>query len=163
MSELSCGTPPTVKHAEVQFSSTTPGSMAVYICNSGFTSVPRATQSICGIQGDWSQPPICEGLLHTPIHGHTLRTFSSSLKALTSITVGFMLNPLFPIILEVNECLSQPCVNGGTCRNQGSSSLCECVHGFSGNRCQTGTADTSDLLMLNSATRRYLCFISLQK
>ncbi|KAF3835743.1 hypothetical protein F7725_028301 [Dissostichus mawsoni] len=55
--ELGCGLPPPVKHAEVQFSSTTPGSMAVYMCHSGFTSVPRATQSICGIQGDWSQPP----------------------------------------------------------------------------------------------------------
>ncbi|KAK1896798.1 Sushi nidogen and EGF-like domain containing protein 1 [Dissostichus eleginoides] len=96
--ELGCGLPPPVKHAEVQFSSTTPGSMAVYMCHSGFTSVPRATQSICGIQGDWSQPPICE---------------------------------------EINECLSQPCLNGGTCGNQVGSYQCECDEGFSGNRCQT--------------------------
>lgn len=62
ISEVGCGLPPQVKHAEMQFSSTTTGSMAVYVCHSGFISVPRATQSICGIQGDWSQPPICEGL-----------------------------------------------------------------------------------------------------
>ncbi|KAM8874516.1 sushi, nidogen and EGF-like domain-containing protein 1 isoform 2-T2 [Spinachia spinachia] len=98
LAELGCGPPPQVKNAEVQFSSTTTGSMAVYICHSGFKSVPRATQSICGIQGDWSQPPICE---------------------------------------EVNECLSQPCLNGGTCRNQVGSHLCECADGFSGKRCQT--------------------------
>uniref|UniRef100_A0A8C4HVR7 Sushi, nidogen and EGF-like domain-containing protein 1 n=1 Tax=Dicentrarchus labrax TaxID=13489 RepID=A0A8C4HVR7_DICLA len=97
-SELGCGPPPQVKHAEVQFSSTTPGSMAMYICHSGFMSVPRATQSICGIQGDWSQPPVCE---------------------------------------EINECLSQPCLNGGTCRNQLGSYQCECGDGFSGKRCQT--------------------------
>uniref|UniRef100_A0A7N9AM32 Sushi, nidogen and EGF-like domain-containing protein 1 n=1 Tax=Mastacembelus armatus TaxID=205130 RepID=A0A7N9AM32_9TELE len=98
ISELGCGPPPQVKHADVQFSSTTPGSMAVYICHAGFTSVPRATQSICGIQGDWSQPPLCE---------------------------------------EINECLSQPCFNGGTCRNQVGSYRCECNDGFTGNRCQT--------------------------
>ncbi|XP_028259487.1 sushi, nidogen and EGF-like domain-containing protein 1 isoform X2 [Parambassis ranga] len=95
--ELGCGPPPQVKHAEVQFSSTTPGSMAVYICHSGFMLVPRATQSICGIQGDWSQPPVCE---------------------------------------EINECLSQPCLNGGTCRNKIGSYQCVCTDGFSGNRCQ---------------------------
>nr|XP_020465574.1 sushi, nidogen and EGF-like domain-containing protein 1 isoform X2 [Monopterus albus] len=95
---LGCGLPPQVKHAEVQFSSTTPGSIAVYMCHSGFTSVPRATQSICGIQGDWSQPPLCE---------------------------------------EINECLSQPCLNGGTCRNQVGSYHCQCNDGFSGSRCQT--------------------------
>ncbi|XP_076009719.1 sushi, nidogen and EGF-like domain-containing protein 1 [Genypterus blacodes] len=96
--ELGCGPPPQVKHSEVQFSSTTPSSMALYICHPGFTSVPRATQSICGIQGDWSQPPVCE---------------------------------------EINECLSQPCLNGGTCRDQVASYLCDCVEGFSGKRCQT--------------------------
>ncbi|XP_069560144.1 sushi, nidogen and EGF-like domain-containing protein 1 isoform X4 [Brachyistius frenatus] len=96
--ELGCGLPPQVKHAEVQFSSTTPGSVAVYICHPGFMSVPRATQSICGIQGDWSQPPVCE---------------------------------------EINECLSQPCLNGGTCRNKMGSYQCVCSDGFSGNRCQT--------------------------
>ncbi|XP_056270868.1 sushi, nidogen and EGF-like domain-containing protein 1 isoform X4 [Pseudoliparis swirei] len=97
--EVGCGLPPQVKHAEMQFSSTTTGSMAVYVCHSGFISVPRATQSICGIQGDWSQPPICE---------------------------------------EINECLSQPCLNGGKCRNQVGSYQCECVDGYSGNRCQKG-------------------------
>ncbi|XP_047442765.1 sushi, nidogen and EGF-like domain-containing protein 1 isoform X2 [Mugil cephalus] len=96
--ELGCGLPPQVKHAEVQFSSTTPGSVAVYICHSGFMSVPRATQSICGIQGDWSQPPVCE---------------------------------------EINECLSQPCLNGGTCRNKIGLYQCVCGDGFSGSRCQT--------------------------
>uniref|UniRef100_A0AAQ5Y1A3 Sushi, nidogen and EGF-like domain-containing protein 1 n=1 Tax=Amphiprion ocellaris TaxID=80972 RepID=A0AAQ5Y1A3_AMPOC len=98
LASLGCGPPPQVKHAEVQFSSTTPGSMAVYICHPGFTSVPRATQSICGIQGDWSQPPVCE---------------------------------------EINECLTQPCFNGGTCRNKIGSYQCVCSEGFSGNRCQS--------------------------
>ncbi|KAJ0065223.1 hypothetical protein NL108_006584, partial [Boleophthalmus pectinirostris] len=100
VSDEGCGDPPHVEHAEVHFSKTTPGSMAVYICHSGFQPVPRATQSICGLQGDWSQPPVCE---------------------------------------EINECRSQPCLNGATCRDQVGSFLCECEKGFSGNRCQNGT------------------------
>ncbi|XP_028300564.1 sushi, nidogen and EGF-like domain-containing protein 1 isoform X2 [Gouania willdenowi] len=96
--ELGCGPPPQLQHADVHFSSTTPGSIALYVCHVGFTSVPRATQSICGIQGDWSQPPVCE---------------------------------------EVNECLSQPCLHGGTCRNKIGSYQCVCSVGFTGNQCQT--------------------------
>uniref|UniRef100_A0AAR2LD50 Sushi, nidogen and EGF-like domains 1 n=1 Tax=Pygocentrus nattereri TaxID=42514 RepID=A0AAR2LD50_PYGNA len=88
-----CGPPAKVKHAEVQFSSTTPGSMALYACHPGYTPVPRATQSICSSQGSWSQPPVCE---------------------------------------EINECLSQPCMNGGTCRDRVASFLCECESGFTG-------------------------------
>ncbi|XP_029988085.1 sushi, nidogen and EGF-like domain-containing protein 1 isoform X2 [Sphaeramia orbicularis] len=112
-SDLGCGPPPQVKHAEVHFSSTTPGSMAVYICHPGFTPVPRATQSICGIQGDWSQPPICE---------------------------------------EVNKCLSQPCLNGGTCRDQIGSYMCECAKGFSGNRCQTDLNECLSDICKNGGT-----------
>ncbi|KAJ7993401.1 hypothetical protein DPEC_G00272060 [Dallia pectoralis] len=95
---LDCGSPLQVKHAEVQFSSTSPGSMALYICHPGYSLLPRATQSICGGQGAWSQPPVCD---------------------------------------EINECVSLPCLNGGTCRDRVASFLCECDDGFSGNRCQT--------------------------
>uniref|UniRef100_A0AAY4ES26 Sushi, nidogen and EGF-like domain-containing protein 1 n=1 Tax=Denticeps clupeoides TaxID=299321 RepID=A0AAY4ES26_9TELE len=93
-----CGHPAQVKHAEVQFSFTLPGSVAQYICHVGFTPVPRTTQSICSRQGVWSQPPVCE---------------------------------------ELNECLSQPCLNGGSCRDRVASFLCECEEGFGGPRCQT--------------------------
>ncbi|XP_072540201.1 sushi, nidogen and EGF-like domain-containing protein 1 isoform X2 [Salminus brasiliensis] len=93
-----CGPPAKVKHSEVQFSSTSPGSMALYACHPGYTPVPRATQSICSSQGSWSQPPVCE---------------------------------------EINECLSQPCMNGGTCRDRVASFLCDCESGFTGLRCQT--------------------------
>uniref|UniRef100_A0A4W5MBT9 Sushi domain-containing protein n=1 Tax=Hucho hucho TaxID=62062 RepID=A0A4W5MBT9_9TELE len=60
--DLDCGPPLQVKHAELQFSSTSPGSMALYACHPGYTPMPRATQSICGGQGAWSQPPVCQGL-----------------------------------------------------------------------------------------------------
>ncbi|XP_038138318.1 sushi, nidogen and EGF-like domain-containing protein 1 [Cyprinodon tularosa] len=95
--EPGCGPPPHVKHAEVQFSSTTPGSIAEYVCHPGFASVPRAAQSLCSVQGEWSQPPVCK---------------------------------------EINECLSQPCLNGGSCQNKIGSYKCVCLAGFSGKHCQ---------------------------
>ncbi|KAI5628308.1 sushi, nidogen and EGF-like domain-containing protein 1 isoform X1, partial [Silurus asotus] len=101
-----CGPPPKVKHAEVQFSSTNPGSLALYTCHPGYTPNPRATQSICSSHGSWTQPPVCE---------------------------------------EINECLSQPCMNGGTCRDRVASFLCECESGFTGQRCQTETWEIDSL------------------
>lgn len=40
---------------------------------------------------------------------------------------------------DINECLALPCLNGGTCRNLMGSFQCECVQGFGGKRCQTGS------------------------
>ncbi|XP_054916683.1 sushi, nidogen and EGF-like domain-containing protein 1 isoform X1 [Poeciliopsis prolifica] len=121
--ELGCGLPPHVKHAEVQFSSTTPGSVAAYVCHSGFTSVPRATQSTCSTQGEWSQPPVCK---------------------------------------EINECLSQPCLNGGSCQNKIGSYKCVCKDGFSGKRCQIDTNECLSEPCMNKGTCEdqpgsYLC------
>ncbi|KAK1796779.1 hypothetical protein P4O66_009793, partial [Electrophorus voltai] len=42
-----------------------------------------------------------------------------------------------PACEEINECLSQPCLNGGTCQDRVASFLCECGSGFAGQRCQT--------------------------
>uniref|UniRef100_A0A4W5PMP0 EGF-like domain-containing protein n=1 Tax=Hucho hucho TaxID=62062 RepID=A0A4W5PMP0_9TELE len=36
--------------------------MALYVCHPGYTPMPRATQSICGGQGAWSQPPVCQDM-----------------------------------------------------------------------------------------------------
>uniref|UniRef100_A0A3B3QTF5 Sushi, nidogen and EGF like domains 1 n=1 Tax=Paramormyrops kingsleyae TaxID=1676925 RepID=A0A3B3QTF5_9TELE len=99
LTRLDCGPPAHVKNADVQFTSSTPGSIALYTCHRGYMPQPQATQSICGSQGAWSQPPVCE---------------------------------------EINECLSQPCLNGGTCQDRMASYLCHCANGFNGLRCQTG-------------------------
>ena len=42
--------------------------------------------------------------------------------------------------IDINECLSTPCLNGGTCKeDQLDSYLCQCLPGYTGFNCQTGT------------------------
>ncbi|XP_055363642.1 sushi, nidogen and EGF-like domain-containing protein 1 isoform X2 [Betta splendens] len=133
--ELGCGPPPQVKHAEVQFSSTTPGSVAVYICQSGFMSVPRAAHSICGIQGVWSQPPLCEEvnqcLSHPCLNGGTCWNLIGSYQC--KCRDGFSGNHCQT---DINECLSKPCQHGGVCEDQPGSYLCHCLQGFKGHNCE---------------------------
>lgn len=48
---------------------------------------------------------------------------------------GENLSYIFP---DVNECLTRPCLNGGTCQNLPGSYKCKCKPGFLGRRCETG-------------------------
>ena len=40
---------------------------------------------------------------------------------------------------DVNECESDPCQNGATCVDGINSYTCECVKGYTGHDCETGT------------------------
>ena len=46
------------------------------------------------------------------------------------------LNNFFP--LDINECVSSPCFNNGTCTDRSNGFNCSCPPGFSGNRCEIG-------------------------
>ncbi|OWK08437.1 CRB1 [Cervus elaphus hippelaphus] len=41
--------------------------------------------------------------------------------------------------LEVDECRSQPCLNGATCQDVVGAYLCDCAPGFLGDRCELNT------------------------
>ena len=41
-------------------------------------------------------------------------------------------------ILDINECLNNPCLNGGTCENVEGGYTCRCVAGWEGPECDTG-------------------------
>nr|XP_057928912.1 sushi, nidogen and EGF-like domain-containing protein 1 isoform X3 [Doryrhamphus excisus] len=159
--ESGCGTPPQVKHAEVQFSSTTSGSVAIYVCQAGYVAVPRATQSICGIQGDWSQPPICEELnecLSQPcLNGGTCHDLEASY--LCECEDGFRGKQCH---IDINECLSDPCKNGGTCEDQPGFYLCHCPPGVKGRNCQKEQDSCESNPCLNGGVcrdyrRTYVC------
>ena len=46
------------------------------------------------------------------------------------------------IFTDINECLSNPCLNDGKCENKINSYSCECVNGYTGNRCQNAPPKT---------------------
>ena len=41
-------------------------------------------------------------------------------------------------VLDINECLSDPCQNGGECIDTTYDFMCLCEHDFTGHICQSG-------------------------
>jgi hypothetical protein len=42
------------------------------------------------------------------------------------------------VVADIDECVPNPCQNGGTCTDGVNSYTCSCVAGYTGNICQTG-------------------------
>lgn len=40
--------------------------------------------------------------------------------------------------VDINECDSSPCENGGSCEDEVDDYTCHCLAGYSGDHCQTG-------------------------
>eukprot|EP00057_Strongylocentrotus_purpuratus_P019756 XP_011674230.1 PREDICTED: fibropellin-1-like [Strongylocentrotus purpuratus] len=51
---------------------------------------------------------------------------------------GFLVNLTAERTEDINECLSNPCQNGGTCSDIHGGFQCFCPEGFKGDYCQTG-------------------------
>ena len=45
---------------------------------------------------------------------------------------------MFGLSLDVNECVTKPCHNSGTCENLQGSYRCKCKAGFLGKHCEIG-------------------------
>ena len=53
--------------------------------------------------------------------------------------VGFViLTVCLPSVADIDECVSVPCQNGGTCVDQINGYLCQCEPGYTDLQCQTG-------------------------
>ena len=48
--------------------------------------------------------------------------------------------------LDVDECITRPCINGGTCQNQYGSYSCVCKRGYTGKHCETSKLNLDDTL-----------------
>ena len=44
---------------------------------------------------------------------------------------------MFSLLIEINECDSNPCQNGGACDDQINMYECDCVTGYYGTNCET--------------------------
>lgn len=69
MPEKSCGDPPTLPHTgRVWNGSSTPGSRVSYYCKQGFYSSGEHNQSVCTVDGLWTNVSVsCRGTV-TPTH-----------------------------------------------------------------------------------------------
>ena len=50
-------------------------------------------------------------------------------------------------ITELNECSSNPCLNGGACIGKVNGYTCECCAGYTGELCETGSWNSHSLLI----------------
>lgn len=61
LAEVDCGPPGEVQHATLRFNGTRLGSVALYLCNRGYSPSTSSHVRVCQPQGVWSEPPQCHG------------------------------------------------------------------------------------------------------
>ena len=54
-------------------------------------------------------------------------------------------------VLDVDECESNPCQNGGTCEDGVGAYSCTCIAGYTGENCETGMQIINDILGIHLA------------
>eukprot|EP00112_Aurelia_sp_Birch-Aquarium-sp1_P019496 Seg483.2 transcript_id=Seg483.2/GoldUCD/mRNA.D3Y31 product=Fibropellin-3 protein_id=Seg483.2/GoldUCD/D3Y31 len=64
--------------------------------------------------------------------------------------------------IDINECESEPCLNGGTCANGNNQYTCSCVPGYQGTNCETNIDDCTGTPCQNGGTcvdgvNKYTC------
>lgn len=67
---------------------------------------------------------------------HDLITLTRCFLQIDSHSTSFV---FLSTLVDVDECASQPCQNGGTCEDQINSFFCHCPPGYTGIQCETGT------------------------
>ncbi|NWU92528.1 SNED1 protein, partial [Upupa epops] len=135
-SEIDCGVPSEVKHAQASFNSTKVGSLAEYQCELGYTLSQHNHPRVCHLPGIWSDPPECNEIDECQsqpcLNGGQCKDRIAEFLCLCE--PGYTGHHCE---LDVNECQSEPCKNGGTCQELPGSFSCYCPEGFVGTQCET--------------------------
>ncbi|KAM5271042.1 sushi, nidogen and EGF-like domain-containing protein 1 isoform 5-T7 [Hipposideros larvatus] len=134
--EVDCGPPEEVKHATLRFNGTRWGSVALYLCDRGYSlSVPNSVR-VCQPQGVWSEPPQCHEIdecrSQPCLHGGSCQDQVAGYQCVCSPG-----HEGAHCELETDECQAQPCRNGGSCRDLPGAFVCQCPAGFAGVHCET--------------------------
>ncbi|XP_013363511.1 PREDICTED: sushi, nidogen and EGF-like domain-containing protein 1 isoform X2 [Chinchilla lanigera] len=134
--EVDCGQPEEVRHASVRFNGTRMGSVALYVCDHGYSLNAPSHFRICQPQGVWSQPPQClevDKCQSQPcLNGGSCQSQAAGYQCLCS--AGY---EGARCELDMDECQAQPCRNGGSCRDLPGAFICQCLTGFVGVHCET--------------------------
>ncbi|XP_032967213.1 sushi, nidogen and EGF-like domain-containing protein 1 isoform X2 [Rhinolophus ferrumequinum] len=134
--EVDCGPPEEVKHATLRFNGTRWGSVALYLCDRGYSlSVPNSVR-VCQPHGVWSEPPQCHEIdecrSQPCLHGGSCQDQVAGYQCICSPG-----HEGAHCELETDECQAQPCRNGGSCRNLPGAFVCQCPAGYAGVHCET--------------------------
>ncbi|KAL8187701.1 UNVERIFIED_CONTAM: Sushi, nidogen and EGF-like domain-containing protein 1 [Gekko kuhli] len=133
-SEVDCGIPNQIKHAQVTINSTKMGSLAEYQCDLGYMLSPHSNPRICREQGAWSDPPECNDKLLQMIKNRNIKQDNADIWVeLIYHAVKKKQTPQ----TEIDECQSDPCKNSGICKDLPGSFICHCPEGFIGTQCET--------------------------
>ena len=55
---------------------------------------------------------------------------------------------LFIFLVDIDECLSWPCLHGALCEDDANAYICLCPQGMNGTQCHTGTGKLDIALIL---------------
>ena len=54
---------------------------------------------------------------------------------------------MFCLLVDIDECSSDPCINGGSCSDEVNAHSCDCVAGYTGEDCEIGMCYTTNTLL----------------
>ncbi|KAH3818161.1 hypothetical protein DPMN_119757 [Dreissena polymorpha] len=152
-----CGAVVNPANGTVATNATIPGSVATYACNPGFIIYGVNTRT-CVVNTGWSgyQPTCVAGKLNDNCSGKfdlcaTIANGQCS-DGLCKCNAGYQDDGSDTNCININECVSDPCLNGATCVNGVAKYTCQCSAGWTGNNCQTDIDECAILPCKYAAT-----------